>query len=56
MCLPLEPTSTDNVFVPNAKPCIKSSQSSVTAPSVPLVCLTISVNDSVIKKAIVVIP
>ena len=52
MCLPLEPTSTDNVFVPNAKPCIKSSQSSVIVPSVPPVCLTISVYDSVIKKAI----
>ena len=46
------PTSTDDVFVPNAKPCIKSSQSSVTVPSVPPVFLTIFVHDSVIKKAI----
>ena len=52
VCLPLEPTSTDNVFVPNAKPCIKSSQSSVTVPSVPPVCLTTSVHDNVIKKPI----
>ena len=34
------PTSRDNFFVPNAKPCINSSQSSVTVPSVPPVCLT----------------
>ena len=46
------PTSTDDVFVPNAKPCIKSSQSSVTVPSVPPVCLTTSVHDNVIKKPI----
>ena len=46
------PTSTDDVFVPNAKPCIKSSQSSVTVPSVPPVCLTTSVHDHVIKKPI----
>ena len=45
------PTSTDDVFVPNAKPCIKSSQSSVTVPSVPPVCLTASVHN-VIKKPI----
>ena len=52
MCLPLEPTSTDDVFVPNAKPCIKSSQSSVTVPSVPPVCRATSVHDNVIKKPI----
>ena len=46
------PTSTDDVFVPNAKPCIKSSQSSVTVPSVPPVCLTTSVHDNVTKKTI----
>ena len=46
------PTSTDNVFVHNAKPCIKSSQSSATVPSVPTVCLTTSVHDNVIKKPI----
>ena len=46
------PTSTDDVFVHNAKPCIKSSQSSVTVPSVPPVCLTTSVHDNVIKKPI----
>ena len=44
------PTSRDNVFVPNAKSCINSSQSSVTVPSVPPVCLTKSVHDSVNKK------
>ena len=55
MCPPrayMLPTSTDDVFVPNAKPCIKSSQSSVTVPSVPPVCLTTSVHDNVIKKPI----
>ena len=36
------PTSTDDVFVPNVKCCIKSSQSSVTVPSVLPVCLTTS--------------
>ena len=46
------PTSTDDVFVHNAKPCIKSSQSSITVPSVPPVCLTTSVHDNVIKKPI----
>ena len=46
------PTSTDDVFVPNTKPCIKSSQSTVTVPSVPPVCLTTSVHDNVIKKPI----
>ena len=46
------PTSTDDVFVPNAKPCIKSSQSSVTVPSVPPVYLTTSVHGTVIKKPI----
>ena len=46
------PTSTDNVFVHNAKPCIKSSQSSVTVPSVPPVCRATSVHDNVIKKPI----
>ena len=45
-------TSTDDVFVHNAKPCIKSSQSSVTVPSVPPVCRTTSVHDNVIKKPI----
>ena len=51
------PTSTDDVFVHNAKPCIKSSQSSVTVPSVPPVYLTTSVHDNVIKKLLfVVIP
>ena len=45
-------TSTDDVFVPNAKPSIKSSQSSVTVPSVPPVYLTTSVHDTVIKKPI----
>ena len=46
------PTSTDDVFVHNAKPCIKSSQSSVTVPSVPPVCRATSVHDNVIKKPI----
>ena len=46
------PTSTDNVFAPVANPCIKSSQSSVTVPSVPPVCPTTSVHDNVIKKPI----
>ena len=46
------PTSTDDVFVLNAKPCIKSSQSSVTVPSVPPVCRATSVHDNVIKKPI----
>ena len=46
------PTSTDNVFAPNVKSCIKSSQLSVTVPSVPPVCLTTSVHDNVIKKPI----
>ena len=45
-------TSTDDVFVHNAKPCIKPSQSSLTVPSVPPVCLTTSVHDNVIKKPI----
>ena len=45
-------TSTDNVFVHNAKPCIKPGQSSLTVPSVPPVCLTTSVHDNVIKKPI----
>ena len=45
------PASTDDVFVHNAKPCIKSSQSFVTVPSVPPVCRT-SVHDNVIKKPI----
>ena len=45
-------TSTDNGFVPNAKPCLMSGQSSVTVPSVPPVCLTTSVHDNVIKKPI----
>ena len=46
------PTSTDNVFIHNAKPCIKSSQSSVTVPSVPPVYPKTSVHDNVIKKPI----
>ena len=46
------PTSTDDVFMPNAKSCIKSSQSSVTDPSVPPVSLTISVRNNLIKKPI----
>ena len=46
------PTSTENVFAPNVKFCIKSSQSSVTVPSVPPVCLTTSVRNDVIKKPI----
>ena len=46
------PTSTGDVFVPNANPCIRSSQSSVTVPSVPAVCLTTSLHDNVIKKPI----
>ena len=46
------PTSTDNVFVPNAKSCIKSSQSFVTVLSVPPVCLTTSVRNNVMKKPI----
>ena len=46
------PTSTEHVFVHNAKPCIKSSQSSVTVPSVPPVCRATSVHDNVIKKPI----
>ena len=44
------PTSTNHVFVPNVKSCIKSSLSSVTVPSVPSVCLTTSVHNNVIKK------
>ena len=46
------PTSTDNVFVPNAKSCIKSSQSFVTVLSVPPVCLPTSVRNNVMKKPI----
>ena len=46
------PTSTDNVFAHNAKPFIKSSQSSVTVLSVPPVCQATSVHDNVIKKPI----
>ena len=44
------PTSVEDVFVPNVKSCIKSSQSSVTVPSVPPVWLTTSVRNNVIKK------
>ena len=47
------PTSTDNVFAPNVKSCIKSSQPSATVPSVPPVRLTTSVHDNVIKKPII---
>ena len=46
------PSSTNDVSVPNAKPYIKSSQSSVIVPSVPSVCLTTSVHNNVIKKPI----
>ena len=46
------PISIDDVFVPNGKSCIKSSQLSVTVPSVPSVCLTTSVHNIVIKKPI----
>ena len=46
------PISINDVFVPNVKSCIKSSQLSVTVPSVPPVCLTTSVHDNVIKKPI----
>ena len=46
------PTSTDDVFAHNAKPCIKPSQSSVTVPSAPPVCRATSVHDNVIKKPI----
>ena len=46
------PTSTDDVFVPHVKSCIKSSQSSVNVPSVPPVCQTTSVHNNVIKKPI----
>ena len=49
------PTSRDHVVVPNARPCIKSSQSLVTVPSVPPVCLTTSVHDNVIKKLLLVL-
>ena len=43
------PTSTDDVFMPNVNSCIKSSQSSLTVPSV---CLTTSVRNNVMKKHI----
>ena len=46
------PTSTDDVFGPNPKLCIKSSQSSITVPSVPPISLTTSAHDNVIKKPI----
>ena len=46
------PTSTDDVFVPNVKSCIKSIQLSVTVPSAPLVWLATSVRNNVIKKPI----
>ena len=46
------PTSTDDVFVPNVKSCIKSNQSSVTVPSALPVCLTTTVHNNVIKKPI----
>ena len=46
------PISTDDVFVPNAKLCIEPSQSYVTVPSVPPLCLTTSLHDNVIKKPI----
>ena len=46
------PTSTDDVFVPHVKSCIKSSQSSVNVPSVPPECQTTSVHNNVIKKPI----
>ena len=46
------PSSTDDVFVPNVKSCITSSQSSVTVPSVPPAWLPICVRNNVIKKAI----
>ena len=46
------PTSTDDVFVPNVKSCIKCSHVSVTVPSVPPVCLTTSEHNNVIKKLI----
>ena len=46
------PTSTDDVFVPNVKSCIKSIQLSVTVPSALLVWLATSVRNNVIKKPI----
>ena len=48
----MSPASTGDVFVHNAKPCIKSSQSFVTVRSVPPECQTTSVHDNVIKKPI----
>ena len=44
--------STDDVFMPKVKSCIKSSQSSATVASVPPVCPTSSVHNNVIKKPI----
>ena len=38
--------------MPNVKSCIKSSQLSVTVPSVPPVCVTTSVRNNVMKKSI----
>ena len=46
------PTSTDNVFVPNKKSCVKSCHSSATVPSVSPVFLRTSVHYHVIKKPI----
>ena len=46
------PTSTDDVFVPNVKSCIKPSQSSITVCSVSPVCLTTYLHNNVIKKPI----
>ena len=46
------PTSTDDVFAPNLKSCIKSSHPSVTVPSVLPIYLTTSVCNNVIKKPI----
>ena len=46
------PTSSDNVFIPNVKSCIKSSQSSLTVLSIPPVCLTTSAYNNVNKKPI----
>ena len=47
------PTSADDIFMPNLNSCIKSSQSSVTFPSVPPVCPpTTSVRNNVISKPI----
>ena len=47
------PTSADDTFMPNLNSCIKSSQSSVTFPSVPPVCPpTTFVRNNVISKPI----